>query len=56
MSDGRPLNVYCPECGFSQQVLPCEERVAADVVIEHGRKTGHKLRVTDAAADGAADD
>lgn len=37
--------VDCTECPFSRTVSPDDDRVPAEVVIEHGKQTGHLLRV-----------
>lgn len=38
-------SIECQECGFSETVHPEDGRLPADVVVEHGRDTGHKLSV-----------
>ena len=37
--------VDCQECAFSRTVHPDDGTLPADVVVEHGRETGHKLAV-----------
>lgn len=37
--------VQCADCGF-QRTAPFEEQTPADIVIEHGRETGHTLEVS----------
>lgn len=37
--------IDCQECGFSETVQPEDGSLPADVVVEHGRETGHKLSV-----------
>lgn len=37
--------VDCTECPFSRTVGPEDDRAPAAVVIEHGRRTGHLLRI-----------
>lgn len=37
--------VDCQECDFSKAVTPDDGILPADVVVEHGRATGHKLSV-----------
>ena len=45
-ADGRgATSVDCTECPFSLTVAPEDDRVPAEVVIEHGKQTGHLLRV-----------
>lgn len=38
--------VECQECQFSALVREGDGRIPADVVIEHGKESGHKLAVT----------
>lgn len=38
--------IDCQECAFSKTVHPDDGKLAADVVVEHGRETGHKLSVS----------
>lgn len=38
----RAIRVVCTDCPFSEVVETGGERPAA-VIVEHGRKTGHKL-------------
>lgn len=38
--------VECQECHFSEIVRAGDARIPADVVIEHGKESGHKLSVT----------
>lgn len=37
--------VECQECLYSEVVEPDDELTPGEAVIEHGRETGHKLRV-----------
>lgn len=37
--------VDCRECTFSKTVPPEDGTLPSDVVVEHGRETGHKLAV-----------
>lgn len=37
--------IDCQECGFSKTVRPEDGTLPADVVVEHGKETGHKLSV-----------
>lgn len=37
--------IDCQECAFSKTVHPEDGALPADVVVEHGRETGHKLSV-----------
>lgn len=45
MAEEKPTRVECQECQFSEVVEPGDDRVPADIVIEHGKKRGHKLSV-----------
>lgn len=36
------IQVVCTECAFSKVVEKGDEK-PAEVIVEHGRKTGHKL-------------
>ena len=38
----RKVRIVCTECAFSKQVTKEGEK-SAEVIREHGRKTGHKL-------------
>ncbi len=38
--------VECPECPFSRTVREKDEASPADVVREHGAKTGHAARIS----------
>lgn len=38
----RNVRIVCTECAFSKLVTK-EGETAAEVIIEHGRETGHKL-------------
>lgn len=45
-AEGRGVtSVDCTECPFSRTVSPDDDLVPAEVVIEHGKQTGHLLRV-----------
>lgn len=46
MEPGTSARVECQECQFSETVRAGDGRVPADIVIEHGRESGHKLSVT----------
>lgn len=37
--------IECQDCAFSKTVHPDDGTLPADVVVEHGRETGHKLSV-----------
>lgn len=37
--------LVCPECGFRKLVDADDDRRAAEYVLEHGRETGHKVRI-----------
>lgn len=41
----RTMKVTCRECAFKQVVHPDDEELPSEVVIEHGKQTGHKLEV-----------
>ena len=45
MGESYEARVECQDCGFSTIVKPGEDRIPADVVVEHGRESGHKLSV-----------
>lgn len=38
--------VECQECDFTTIVSDDDDRIPADVVIAHGKESGHKLSVT----------
>lgn len=42
----RPVRVECLTCGYTRVVEPADDLLAADIIIEHGRKTGHRLTAT----------
>lgn len=45
-AEGRgATTVDCTECPFSRTVAADDERDPAEVVIEHGKRTGHLLSV-----------
>lgn len=48
MSDRKHVVVDCQDCLFAAQVAPDDEVAPADLLIDHGRETGHKLTVTGA--------
>lgn len=37
------MRVECTDCSFARVVAPDEDVLPADVLIEHGRETGHTL-------------
>ena len=41
----REARVECQGCNFRAVVAPSDNRLPADVVVEHGRESGHKLSV-----------
>lgn len=41
----RAARVVCQDGPFSEVVHPDEEKLPADIVVEHGRETGHNSRV-----------
>lgn len=45
MGDGRRIRVSCRDCSFERIIEPDDVR-PADVLIEHGQRTGHKLSVS----------
>lgn len=51
MADQPTMRVECTECNFSRFVRPEDEQLPGEVVVEHGRKTGHRLSVTKADED-----
>lgn len=38
-----PVRLECTRCGFARTVQPADDVRAADLIIEHGRETGHTL-------------
>ena len=46
MSERSRARIECSECRFSTDVGPDDDRIPAEVVISHGRESGHKLSVT----------
>lgn len=42
-----PLRVECTDCHFTTVVDPDDEELPSDVIVEHGRETGHKLTLSD---------
>ncbi|MDS0281113.1 hypothetical protein [Haloarcula onubensis] len=45
MSDTPPMKVDCTECPYSRIVAADSDRLPADLVVEHGQETGHKLTI-----------
>lgn len=45
MGERDAARVECRECCFSADVEPDDDRIPAEVVIAHGRESGHKLSV-----------
>lgn len=45
------MRVECDECNFSRSVRPEDEQLPGEVVVEHGRNTGHRLSVSEADGD-----
>lgn len=43
MSDSSTVKIECTECPYSQLVHPEDDALPAEVIVEHGRETGHKL-------------
>ena len=41
----RTMEVTCRECAFKQVVNPGDEVLPSEVVVEHGKRTGHKPTV-----------
>lgn len=39
------IKVECTECPFSEIIDGSDEELPANAVIEHGKETGHTLRV-----------
>lgn len=44
--DPTPMLVECTECQFSRMIRPDASELPADVVREHGQRSGHTLQVT----------
>lgn len=42
-TDSDPVRVECTKCGFARTVNPTDDVRAADLIIQHGRETGHTL-------------
>lgn len=38
-------SIECQECAFLKTIHPDDGTLPADVVVEHGKETGHKLSV-----------
>lgn len=47
MPDKKPsqMKIECSKCQFSKVVEADSEKLPAEVVREHGKRTGHKVRV-----------
>lgn len=43
MSNTPGTRVDCTECHFSRVIGPDDDELPAQVAVEHGRETGHKL-------------
>ena len=43
MSQG--ILIDCRDCGFRRETTHADDEQPADVIIDHGRDTGHKLSV-----------
>lgn len=41
----RVAQVVCQDCPFSKVVHPADRELPANIVVKHGRKTGHTSRV-----------
>lgn len=39
------MQIVCTDCSFSWTMETDDERLPADVIIEHGRENGHTLQV-----------
>lgn len=46
MGDQGRVKVQCQACAFSQVVTPEDDETPAELIIEHGRETGHTLAIT----------
>jgi hypothetical protein len=47
MADDAPrVRLSCRDCSFEKVVGPEEDVKPADVLIEHGQRTGHELNVS----------
>lgn len=44
------VQIVCTECMFSRKVEKAEQK-PADVIVEHGRETGHTVRIEEPAED-----
>lgn len=40
------VNLECIECRFSKVVSPNVGKLPVDFVVEHGRETGHKVKIS----------
>ena len=43
--DRTGVRVSCTDCSFEKVVYADDDERPADVLIEHGRRTGHKLTI-----------
>lgn len=43
---GRKMLVDCKECPFRKKADPEGEKKPAEIVRQHGKQTGHKLKIT----------
>lgn len=41
--EGKRIRVECRDCGYYEVVTDDGDRSPADVIVEHGRNTGHIL-------------
>lgn len=46
MEQEQTARIECQECDFTTLVPADDEEIPADVVIAHGKESGHKLSVT----------
>lgn len=47
LREGHTVRVECKECQFATVVDSDDERLPGEVIIAHGRETGHKSVVED---------
>ncbi|MFQ3319294.1 MAG: hypothetical protein ACI8UR_002161 [Natronomonas sp.] len=45
MCENSRTSIDCNDCSFSTVVTGADDELPADVVIEHGRESGHTLTV-----------
>lgn len=50
MSDA-PMQVECKECSYTKIIHSDDDDLPSDIIIEHGRVTGHRLTVSELKED-----